>query len=108
MEMSVSSETTFFSTKLQPEIYVLQSSAEDRGGIDTSNFHFAQQVHPPFSLKECNQKVLFETMLHQYSTLQCQPDTSCRARACSKVSHKSSGDNGKRWEARKKKKMCTA
>ena len=48
----------------------------------------------PFSLKEHNQKVPFETMLHQYLTLQGQPDTSCCARACSKVSHKSSGYNG--------------
>ena len=38
MEMSVSSEMTFFTMKLQPEICPqlrTQSSAEDRGRIDT-------------------------------------------------------------------------
>ena len=38
MEMSVSSEATFFSTKLQPKICPqlrTESSAEDRGRIDT-------------------------------------------------------------------------
>ena len=39
MEMSVSSETTFFNMKLQPEIcpqLMTGSSAEDRGRIDTT------------------------------------------------------------------------
>ena len=52
MEMSVSSEMTFFTTKQQPEICPhlrTGSSAEDRGRIDTSEERTKQLVLPTSS-----------------------------------------------------------
>ena len=65
MEMSVSSETTFFSMKLQPKICPhlrTGSSAEDRGRIDTRvNFKTRKTPHRPFLYIE---RVLFAYTLN--------------------------------------------